>query len=328
MRADRLLSLLMLLQARGRMTARQLAQELEVSERTVYRDMVALSAAGVPVYGEAGPEGGYALVESYRTNLTGLTQGEARALFMLSIPEPLMALGLGQELKAALLKLAAALPAARRGDEEHVRQRFYLDAAWWRQGEVDVPHLKTIQQAVWQDCRLVVSYRVWAGRTEIERTVEPYSLVAKAGAWYLVCVREGRLRVHRVIDLLDARLTDARFERQPGFDLPAFWKAWCEEQEGHHSEYRVSVRVAPDFVWALSHYFGRDIRQRVSQAGQPDSQGWIRLELFFESLEDARGRLLDCGRGVEVLEPRALRQSIQDVAEQIVNLYHLPQRSV
>ena len=160
MRADRLLSLLMLLQARGRLTAPKLAQELEVSERTIYRDIDALSAAGVPVYGEAGAGGGYALLDSYRTNLTGLTEGEVRALFMLSIPKPLADLGVGRELGAALRKLAAALPSARRDDEERVRQRFLLDAVGWEQVEESAPHLPTVHQAVWEDRRLHLAYRI------------------------------------------------------------------------------------------------------------------------------------------------------------------------
>src|SRR5512147_2861952 len=153
MRADRLLSLLMLLQARGRMTAQELARELEVSERTIYRDINALSASGVPVYAESGPGGGCALLDSYRTNLTGLTADEARALFMLSIPAPLDQLGVGQELRAALLKLSAALPSSRRPDEERARQRIHIDSLAWFQGEDPVPHLHTLQQAVWQDRR-------------------------------------------------------------------------------------------------------------------------------------------------------------------------------
>src|SRR5512136_703550 len=135
MRADRLLSLLMLLQARGRMTAQELAAELEVSERTIYRDINALSASGVPVYAESGPGGGCALLDSYRTNLTGLDQDEVRALFMLSIPAPLDQLGVSQELRTALLKLSAALPDTRRGDEERTRQRIHLDSTWWFQPE-------------------------------------------------------------------------------------------------------------------------------------------------------------------------------------------------
>ena len=148
MRADRLLSILLLLQARGRMTAHQLAQELEVSVRTIYRDIDALSTAGVPVYAERGPGGGCELIDSYRTSLTGLNKDEVHALFMLSIPAPLDELGVSQELKTALRKLAAALPAARRQDEERVRQRITLDWTGWNQPADPVPHLQTIQQAV------------------------------------------------------------------------------------------------------------------------------------------------------------------------------------
>ena len=321
MRADRLIALVMLLQTRGKLSARQLAQELEVSERTVYRDMVALSAAGIPVYGEAGPEGGYALVDSYRTSLTGLTESETQALFMLSIPEPLKALGLGQELKAALLKLAAALPAARRVDEERVRQRFHLDASWWRQGEEPLPYLKVIHQAVWQDQKLVIRYRVWAGRTDVERLVEPYGLVAKAGVWYLVCAWQGRARVKRVSSLLEARLSEEHFERPADFDLVAFWNAWRQEEEERYSDFRALIRVAPDFIPALAYELGSSVRQRIEQSGEPDEHGWVRLELFFESLYEARRRILGFGGGVEVLEPLALRMSVMDMAEQIRGVY-------
>lgn len=320
MRADRLLSLLMLLQARGRMTAQSLAEELEVSERTIYRDIDALSAAGVPVYGEAGREGGYALLDSYRTSLTGLTDKEVRALFMLGIPAPLADLGVSQELKAALLKLSAALPAARRRDEERVRQRFYLDAAWWHQGEEAVPHLQTVYQALWQDRKLAVTYRPLPTVT-IEQLVEPYGLVAKAGVWYLVCARAGKVSVHRVSELLDTRLSDETFQRPAGFVLPAFWKAWCGQREQSQVNYPVTVRVAPDFLPWLPMYFGDSIRARIAQAGPPDAAGWVTLELSFESLEAARDRILGLGRGVEVLKPLALRLSILDYARQIVALY-------
>jgi len=320
MRADRLLSLLMLLQARGRMTAKALSEEVQVSERTIYRDMEALSMAGVPLYAEAGPEGGFALLDSYRTTLTGLTEGEVRALFMLSIPAPLAELGVSQELRSALLKLSAALPDVRRHDEEQVRQRFHLDSAWWHQGEDSVPHLQTIHQAVWQDHQLHLKYRPMP-TVEIEQVVDPYGLVAKAGVWYLVCARNSRVRAHRVSDLLDARLTGETFERPAQFDLAAFWRAWCIEREKSHAAYPVLVRVAPDFIPWLPMYFGAPIREKIAQAGPPDAEGWITLELAFESLEAARDRLLDLGRGVEVLKPLALRKSITDYAAQIVALY-------
>jgi predicted DNA-binding transcriptional regulator YafY len=319
MRADRLLALLMLLQTRGRMTAQALATELEVSERTIYRDVDALSAAGVPIYGEAGLDGGYALLDSYRTNLTGLSAGEVRALFMLSIPAPFADLGVSRELKSALLKLTAALPAARRPDEEHVRQRFYLDSAGWQRDEEAVPHLKTIHQAVWENRKLHLTVRAFA--IQVQKLVDPYGLVVKAGAWYLVCAAHGQIRVHRVSYLLDARLADETFERPADFDLAAYWQASCVEREQNRATFIARVRVAPDFVPVLPRYFSNSIRDKIANAGAPDADGWITLELTFESFEAARDHLLAFGRGVEVIEPYPLRRSVLDFAEQIVALY-------
>jgi predicted DNA-binding transcriptional regulator YafY len=320
MRADRLISLLVLLQARGRMTARELAEELEVSERTIYRDIDALSAAGVPVYGEAGREGGYALLDPYRTTLTGLTAGEVRALFMLSIPAALTDLGLSQELKQALLKLSAALPPGRRADEEHVRQRFYLDTAWPDQEGGPVPHLQTLYQAIWKDRRICLTYRPLPP-VEVEQCVDPYGLVAKAGAWHLICARKGGMRVHRVSDLITVSLLDETFERSEGFDLEDFWKTWCVQRAHRRAIYPVKVRVTADMLPFLPMYFGGGIKAKILQAGPPDEDGWITLELPFESLEAARDQLLAFGRGIEVMSPRALRESILDYAAQITALY-------
>lgn len=319
MRADRLLAILMLLQARGQMTAQELAAECEVSERTIYRDMDALSGAGVPVYGVAGPAGGFALLDSYRTNLTGLTGSEVRALFMLSIPAPLADLGVSTELRTALLKLSAALPAVHRQDESWVRQRYHLDASWWRQGEERVPHLHTIHQAVVEDRRLHLVYRPLF-TTKLERIVAPYGLVAKAGAWYVVCARAERIEAFRVSDLVDARLTDERFTRPAGFDLAAFWTAWCVDYETHLADFSVVVRVSPAFIPELPRYFGPAIHERIAQA-ERDGEGGIILTLSFPSFVAARDRLLGFGRGVRVVEPFALRRSIIDFAEQIIDLY-------
>jgi predicted DNA-binding transcriptional regulator YafY len=303
------------------MTARDLSQELEVSERTIYRDIDALSIAGIPVYGESGPEGGYALLDSYRTTLTGLSEGEVQALFMLSIPAPLADLGVSQELKAALLKLSASLSDDRRQDEQRVRQRFYLDATWWHQGETAVPHLQSIQQAVWEDRELMLHYKLPFLITEFEHIVSPYGLVAKAGVWYLVCVRQGRWDVHRVSRLLDVRMLDSSFTRDSDFDLAAFWQAWCAEREREQSYYSVIVRVVPNLLPRLSAHFGGTVRYDPTHSATPDAEGRVTVELAFESLEAARDRLLDFGRAVEVLKPTALRVSIQDYAQQILALY-------
>jgi len=322
MRADRLLSILMMLQGRGRMTAGQLSAELEVSERTIYRDVDALSVAGIPVYGERGPEGGYALLDSYRTRLTGLTESEVRALFMLNIPAPLAELGVDDELRAAMRKLSAALPERNRGAEAQVRQRVHVDSVWWAQGDDPVPHLRALHDAVWQDRVVRIRYRQPFGTPAVlERRVDPYGLVVKAGVWYLVYARRGRLRVRQVSHLQEVYLTPDTFERDAGFDLSAFWREWCAEGERQRTDYLVLVRVAPDLVEWLPHYFGERIRTAVAEAGPPDEEGWIRLELRFESLSAARDRILGFGRAMEVLAPRALRLSVADFARQVVQLY-------
>jgi predicted DNA-binding transcriptional regulator YafY len=325
MRADRLLSILMLLQSRGRMTAGELAGEVEVSERTIYRDLDALSAAGVPVYAERGPGGGCALLDSYRTTLTGLTQDEVRALFMLSIPAPLAELGVDQELKMALLKLSAALPATRRHDEERARQRIHLDSSGWFETRELVPHLQTLQRAVWEDRKLHLTYRL-RFEARAEWLVAPYGLVAKANVWHLVCAREGHLRVYRVSQVLEAGISDESFERPDDFDLAAFWQAWCAEVEENRPYYPVVVRVAPDLVPWLPSTFGEPIREEMARSQRaegdsPDAQGWIRVTLPFESLPEARERLLGFGGAVEILEPVALRESVVDFGRQIVSRY-------
>jgi predicted DNA-binding transcriptional regulator YafY len=317
MRADRLLSIMMLLQARGRMTAQELAGELEVSVRTIYRDLDALSMAGVPVYAERGPGGGCALLDSYRTTLTGLTQDEMRALFMLSTPAPLAELGVDQELKAALLKLSASLPSTRRHVEERVRQRIHLDSMGWFEAREPIPHLRTIQQALWQDRCLRVAYQLrFEARAEWD--VAPYGLVAKANVWHLVCGRQGSIRVYRVSRVVDARVLEETCVRP---------QDWCVAAEENRPSYPVTLRVSPELVRWLPYTFGKTIgaviggSQDSADVGPPDAQGWITVTLPFESLESARDRLLSLGRAVEVLAPIALRRSVLDHAEQIVNLY-------
>jgi len=321
MRADRLLSLLILLQTRGSLTAQELADELEVSVRTIYRDLQALSTAGVPVYAERGPGGGCSLLESYRTNLTGLTPQEARALFMLSIPAPLDQLGVTQELKAALLKLSAALPASQRGEEERSRQRIHLDSSWWFQAEEAVPCLLTIQQALWQDRKLHLTYRADFG-TQVQQTIAPYGLVAKASVWYLVYAHpSGDVRALQVSRVAEAAILDETFERPANLDLAAFWKDWCTEFEDSRARYMVTVRAAAELVPQLPYYFGNGIQALITQAPAPDAEGWITLTLPFESLPAARARILGFGRAVEVLEPEALRKSVIDFASQITAFY-------
>lgn len=321
MRADRLISLLLLLQTHGRQSATQLASRLEVSERTIYRDIDALGAAGVPVYSDPGPHGGFSLLDSYRTTLTGLTSDEMRALFMLSIPAPLIELGLSQELKAALLKLSAALPQRHQPEQEFIRQRFYLDTTWWEQPGDAPLHLRTIHQALSADRLLAIRYRSLSG-VPVERQVEPYGLVAKAGAWYLVYAVHARLRVLRVSDLQDAQVIQAGFSRQPDFDLVAFWDAWCREEERRQHAFTATVLATERLVPHLNRIVSARPLDEMPETSRPARKGWQILRLAFPSFEDARRSLLGYGRAVEVLEPPALRRSMLDYAEQIIDLYH------
>ena len=317
MRADRLLSLLMLLQTRGCLTAETLADELEVSIRTIYRDLQALSMAGVPVYAERGPGGGCRLLESYRTQLTGLTPGEARALFMLSIPAALDQLGVTQELKGALLKLSAALPAVRKPEEERTRARIYLDPGEWTPQEKMLPTLQTLHAALWQDHLLRLQVLL-PFDTLSEQVVAPLGLAAKANIWYLVARRSDHLRVLRVSAVQQAEILPESFTRPSDFDLPAFWKDWCERVEADRQPYWVTVRANSRLLPELRRTTGGHL------VAMPLDDGWLQCRLPFESLVEARMRLLSWGSAVEVLEPLALRRSMQDFARQITAVYREP----
>ena len=191
---------------------------------------------------------------------------------------------------------------------------------WWHQGETHLPHLATIQQALWQDRQLHIVYRT-AVSIQLERLVAPYGLVAKAGVWYLVCARGERIHVHRVAHLLDVQVAEDAFTYPAEFDLARYWQSWCAEYESLQAHFTATVRVAPGFVPELARRFGQQVHEKIAQAGPPNGDGWVQLELAFASFEDARDRILGFGRGVEVLAPQALHRSVLDYAEQIVDLY-------
>jgi predicted DNA-binding transcriptional regulator YafY len=320
MRADRLLTLLMLLQTRGRMTARDLAAELEVTERTIYRDLTALCAAGVPVYTERGPGGGISLVEEYRTTLTGLTSDEVRALFMLRVPAPLNQLGVGQELSAAMLKLSASLPDSRRADQERARQRILLDSSWWFQTGEDVPCLQTVQQALWEERSLHLEVRWDFFNTHFQSLADPYGLVAKASVWYLVYGRGGNVQVTRLSQITAAEILPGTFTRPEGFDLADFWEKWSAEYESQ-PPFIARVRLSPTALPIIHYYLEERSQHFRWENTPPDADGWVTIDLPFDSFFTARTRLLGLGRAVEVLAPEPLRKSLIDFAEQITGFY-------
>ncbi|HEY9087247.1 MAG TPA: WYL domain-containing protein [Anaerolineaceae bacterium] len=306
MRADRLISILLLLQAREKMTARELALELEVSERTIYRDIEALNMAGVPLYAVAGPGGGLGLLGSYRTNLTGLNEAELRALFMAFGPAgPLETLGAGQTLRSAVRKLSASLSLNQRGAEEKVRQRFLLDGAAWSEPQAPEPHLTELERAVWEDRVVRLGYQSFLAQP-IDIEMAAYGLVAKSGSWYLVGQVAGAPRVYPVRKLTHVAVTARQFARASDFDLPVFWAAWVRKIEENRRAYTVRLRVSPVLA---------------RQLGYPGGSEWVEISLEFESLEAARTRILDFGGAAEVLEPEALRRSLIDYANNIIERY-------
>lgn len=324
MRAARLVSMVLLLQAREVMTAAELAGELEVSERTVYRDALALAEAGVPVYAERGRTGGYRLIGGYRTRLTGLNRAEAEALFLSGLPGPLREMGLAGAAVVAQLKVAAALNPELRDAPAAAAQRFHLDAPGWFHDGEPPRHLAELAAAVWNQQRMRVSYRRW-NNTEVERTLEPLGVVLKAGVWYVVAKvpTGGEPRTYRASRVLAAQTLDDRFERPAGFELETYWLAWTQRLPRLLFHGEATVRFAPRAV-ELSFLLGPVMSRAVRAAAErPDPDGWVTAVIPIESVEHALHDLLRFGPDAEVLEPRQLRARIADAAHGLVRLYDL-----
>ncbi|MDF3300248.1 helix-turn-helix transcriptional regulator [Streptomyces tropicalis] len=322
MRAARLLSLILLLQNRGRLTAGELADELGVSVRTVYRDVESLSGAGIPVYGDAGHGGGYQLLGGYRTRLTGLHADEAESLFLAGLPGAAADLGLGEVLAAAQLKLAAALPGPLRDRAGRIRERFHLDALGWYREQDSPAALAPLADAVWNQRRIRVRYRRWAAPQEVDRELDPYGLVLKAGVWYLVAAADGAVRTYRVSSVLRLEVGEDGFERPPGFDLAAHWRDYLGAYDARRLRLQVCVRIAPALLSALPDRLDAALVRAVeASAGPPDADGWVRAVVPMESVDQAVPVLLSLGPEIEVLAPDELRRRIAERAAAVLGLY-------
>ena len=299
MRASRLVNLLLLLQSRGGLTAAELARELEVSVRTVHRDVEELSAAGVPIFAERGPLGGIRLVDGYRTRLTGMTADEAEALFLAGLPGPAAQLGLGTVVAAAQLKVMAALPPELRSRASRIVERFHLDAAGWFQAQEAVPHLATLSAAVWDARAVRILYERGGG--PVERTVGPLGIVLKGGVWYVIGATEGQIRTYRASRVIEATLTDEPVERPDGFDLAAYWTESSAAYERDAPTVEVVVRIAADQAWRIADVYGRATLDAAERLDDPDSDGWLRLRLRVSWPDEVASRLLAVGPNLEVL---------------------------
>ncbi|MBW5484388.1 helix-turn-helix transcriptional regulator [Streptomyces bambusae] len=319
MRADRLLSLLLLLQNRGRLTAPELAAELEVSVRTVYRDVEALGAAGVPVAADRGPAGGYRLMDGYRTRLTGLTDAEAGSLFLIGAPGPAADLGLGADLATARLKLQAALPDGPAQRTRLVQERFHLDAPAWFRDADPVPHLAAVARAVWEQRVVRAHYRRWRG--EVHRELHPLGVVLKGGIWYLAARVEDTVRTYRISRLLAVEATGEVFERPADFDLAAYWAEQSRRLEGARYRQVARLRLSPYGRKLLPMQFGAVGARALDGAGEPDAEGWVEVDLPVEAEGVAVGDLLRLGVEAEVLGPPELRAAVGRAVEVLAGRY-------
>jgi predicted DNA-binding transcriptional regulator YafY len=327
MRADRLLSILMLLQTRGRTTAADLASELEVSTRTIYRDVDALSAAGIPVYVQRGPGGGIDLLEAYRTDLTGLSDSELQAMFMLAIPAALVELGVEDELRTGMQKLIASLSGQRQVHARHIQERVHLDSSPWHGARSQSsPILHTLHHALMEDRQVRLRVRL-PFETQIDLIAEPYALVAKQGSWHLVFRREGRIRVISVSKVLQATLRDVAFKRSESFNLLEFWKTWCRDRASARRFFLARLRVSPQLLPYLLRGGASYEVISLEESGKSGNHTWNEVILGFEDFYQARTQLLGFGGACQVLEPAALRLSVADFAGQIVKRYEPGQGS-
>jgi len=313
MRASRLLTILMLLQTRGRMSAPALADELEVSIRTLYRDIDQLSAAGVPVYAERGRAGGFQLLDGWRTRLTGLTAAEAQAMFLAGLPGPAAQLGLGDAMAAAQLKLLAALPADWQADARRVSSRFHLDPVGWYRQAAPTDHLPSVAEAVWGEHRLKIRYDSWRGT--VEREIDPLGLVLKAGDWYLVGRVGGDPRTYRLSNILELAVLDQSFVRPADFTLADYWTASTRRFEAELKRETARVRLTPRGVTQLRNL------GLASVETMPEPDGRAIVTLTIETIELAAQELLRLGAEAEVLEPPALRQRMAETAARLAALY-------
>ena len=319
MRAARIVSLLLLLQARGRLTAAELAAELAVSVRTVYRDAEALHAAGVPLYGAAGHAGGYRLVDGYRTRLTGLTGAEAQSLYLTSLPGAAQDLGLGAEVAAAWLKLTAALPPALRDRAAVLRERFHLDPAGWYTPADQAPLLSEVADAVWRERRIRVRYRRWAAPQEVTRVLDPYGVVLKAGHWYLVA--GPRPRTYRVAQIRALTVLDSPVVRPPDFDLAAHWRSALADFDRRRHVDTARVRLSPEILPRLGDLVEAPVARAVQETGTVAADGWTVATIPVEDTAQACRDLLRLGTDVEVLSPAPLRRAMSEVTDALARRY-------
>ncbi len=314
MRASRLLSILILLQLRGRVTASELAEEFEVSERTIYRDIDALSMAGVPVYGDRGPGGGFALLDGYQTRLTGLAADEAEAMPMIGMIGPAAELGLGHAASAARNKLLAALPSSRQQSADRVAKRVHFDVIDWYRAAEPLPHLPLVARAVLDQLRITMRYESWQGVRNWE--VEPLGLVMKAGNWYLAAGGAKKMRIFRLSNMADVNVLAEGFERPAAFNLASWWAAEQARFEAELFSEAATLRVSPLGASRLAALSPRGAAAVHDLSGDD----WAIVHMAIENSDHGARELLGLGAEVEVIAPASFRERVHALAAGIAVL--------
>jgi predicted DNA-binding transcriptional regulator YafY len=316
MRADRLLSIMLLLRVQGRLTMQKLATELEVSRRTILRDIDALSGAGVPVYCEGGRGGGVYLADQYRISLTDLKEEEIRSLSIASLPGPLNDIGLGRANQNSLLKLLASLPSVHQLEIERNRQRILLDPTSWWPNAQPLRYLNDLKTAVFEDWRIEVCYEHGDGHLT-ETQLEPYSLVAKANIWYLVAAREGQWRTYRVSRFHTVTLLSTHFDRLRTFDLASYWHNQNISFTPNLPQYAFTLRVNQSQLLFIKRHVSENFRLEI-QTEEEDNDNKYRVWLELGSLEAAKMLVFGLGTQVVVLEPLELHEAVMKTAAEFI----------
>ncbi|TCS93845.1 helix-turn-helix transcriptional regulator [Hazenella coriacea] len=318
MRGDRLISILLLLQSYGQMTAKELAERLEVSERTIYRDMEALSQTGIPVIAERGKNGGWSLLEGYRTNLTGLKEPEIRTLFVSPSVQLLDDLGLAQTSKEARTKLIASLPSIYRENAKEVWSRIHIDTSTWRKRKEKMVTFDILKNTIWQENKLKIEYQRADGKTN-KRVVEPLGLVAKGSRWYLVASQDnGAIRNYRISRIKSVEPMSETFERPKDFNLDQYWTSSTKAFIESLPNYEVWVEASPSILPRLK--FTDRFIQDV-EIENKNQEGWISVKLSFDTEDEAKGYILGFADQMKVIQPRELHDKILEMAEATVRFY-------
>jgi predicted DNA-binding transcriptional regulator YafY len=321
MRAERLISILMALHRGRSMTAGELASRLEVSVRTIFRDIDALSTMGVPVYTELGRGGGIRLVEGYTSDLTGLSSGEAEALALVASPATVGVQSLVTPTRTALDKLAAAVPSMHQLRAQHARGRLLFDTKPWFRSMHNSPYLDQIRTCIWRDQCIELRYQRSDGEIRDYR-VEPYALVVKVDTWYVIGYVIGRvkreMRVFRTSRVQTMKEGVETFTRDPNFDLHKYWHSWCERFESNPpSTFPVEIAITPKGRKHLLECYGNWFRKQLEPLGDKFKRAEITLELDREDL--ALRILFGLGGEAQILKPKPLRRKLGNLAQQVVD---------